>query len=160
MKIQAVKNYATTGNYQIDKANQQSFGIVIFDERGWKFVNKGARPKIERAYRHAQQNLRIRGYNQNADVLVYTIQKKHQPAGVVIACPSSDGSMKEVSCMSNSRLFDFEVAQHILDAVELPETGGTFAKCIEANPNLHPSLLDTTLPLSEGELQKRFEISA
>lgn len=151
MKIQSVTNY------QSDRNNQPSFGIVKLDKRGFEHLPEGARKIIAEAYDSVQSTLGPLINYEKIDVLVHPIQEKDAPAGVIITQFLLDGRKIEKFCSSNNPLFEWAVAKHIFEAITTKTFGyGTFVDCAKANPKLSPSLWDTTLPLSKTELQERF----
>lgn len=151
MKIQAINNY------QSNKTNQQSFGVAIFDRRGLERVPEGARTIISDAFGYAQDALGELAKSEKFDALAYVVQVAGNLAKIVIARPTIDGRIAETSLSIDNPLLDFALARKFEEALKTPHfTYGTFADCSQKNPDLPKSFGDTTLPLTEKEIEKRF----
>ncbi len=156
MKIQAVRNQTTTGNYQADRAKQQSFGLVKLDRRGASLLSKADKRKLLAAYASAHRELGELMSDKGIDVLVHPVQRKGAPAGVMILRPLKSGNIKSVFKSINDNDFASSLAQDIrLSLTKTSPAHGTFAEAASKKPQ-PAHLWDTTSVLPVQARKERF----
>ena len=167
MKIQAIRNYATTGNYQANKTNQQSFGQLILDERGMEKLSSRAHEAfIKKTFENLKKYLGTLIDSKERDVLVYPFQTESGYCGITIARPLESGHVVS-SFFSVRQLADFNdefiggsgITGYIKRSLN-PDTAisgtTTFEKCAKATSTLPEYFWNTKLPLSPEFLEGRF----
>lgn len=102
MKIQAVKNYTTTGNYQTDNSkqrqpmpNQQSFGKVIFDERGMGKMTNSFSTLVKKVFFSVNDNLGDGVKSAKQEIWVHPFQLTHEESGIKIIHVRNNGEICE-----------------------------------------------------------------
>lgn len=156
MKIQAVRNQSTSGNYQADRAKQQSFGIAKLDRRGVSLLSKADKAKLLAGYVRIYRELGELTSTQGVDVLVHAVHRKGAPAGVVIARPLKNGGVKEVFKPINDPAFDSTFTNYVRESLTTQEPEfGTFAEAAIKKPQ-PAHLWDTTIALPIKASKDRF----
>lgn len=173
MKIQAIKNYGTTRNYQANKTNQQpeimnqpSFGNVIVDERGIeRLKGEQVRTAISIVLKNIKASLGEFKGSEQADVLVYPFQVESGSAGLAVEKPNNSLSLfwygnDTFSSIRGGKYLDSSstsLKRFIQGCLWDREAPKTFAEQVKANRvPVKDIFLDVEKPLPEEVLQRRF----
>lgn len=159
MKVQTVKNYITTRNYQADKTNpqqmpsQQSFGKVIFDERGMERMGEGLRNTIKKMFTEIKTLLGKEILESTEhDVLLQPFQENRH-GGITVIKKYFSGNMHQAPFHRGEPDFSSsEIATFIKDTYR---EATTFPK-----EDRFDYLWKIEKPLPEEELQRRFDVAA
>lgn len=162
MKIQTVQNYATTNNYQIDKTNQQSsakqqsFGKVIFDERGLERTSEEFRSFMQDMFSNIKSLIHPDILNsKDHDVLALPFRVGDKKYGIAVIDPRKDATGTWFSQFNFWNFLNLSPDNVARDIKTRAAKSATFPQ--EHNENY---LWKIEIPLSEEEFQKRFPAKA